>query len=648
MADRASPAASWARHRRREAGLMFPDLRRDVAFPLAGAVVLFALFVGAALLYTFVVEGASADKLITAMLIDAVMVIGIQIYVGNTGVFSFGHIGFGAVAGYAFAIFAIAPDDKHTRIPNAPWGLADVEMGPLPATAAAVGITLVAAVIVGIGLGRSGARSGSVAATVITLALLFFTHEVAKSWNELTGGERAGLTFGIGDTLQTRTPVYLALFISIVLALLFARSSVGRLNQAAREDNLAARAMGINPVVQQTMALLLSVAVVSVAASLRVYEIGSLLPEFFFFQYTLLTLVMLVVGGRNGVTGALLGVGVITAVREGARRMGSDGYEVFGLGLDGPLDLVFREGLPTVLLGLAMVGFMIWRPNGVLDDWEVDSWLWRRFSRRNPPEAPDEAPVPDALDLSARDVTVEFGGFRALDGASVEVSNREIVGLIGPNGAGKTTLVNVMTGIVDPTAGEVHLGELGLTAAPSHAIARAGLVRTFQNLRLFSSLTVRENVEVAALMAAVHRNGAGRADIDAIVAGSGLWDQRNRRAGQLDYGNSRRLELARAAAAGPAFLLLDEPTSGMSDSESLAMVESVRSMAAAVGAGVLVIDHDLNFITGICDRVYCLDQGRVIAAGTPDEVQADAAVKAAYLGEAARRDEAPPPGEGAS
>ena len=129
--------------------------------------------------------------------------------------------------------------------------------------------------------------------------------------------------------------------------------------------------MGINPVAQQTVALLLSVAVVSLAASLRVYEIGSILPSLFFFDYTLLTLVMLVVGGRRGVTGALLGVAVITVVRESARRLGSDGYEIFGLGLDGHLDWVFREGLPTVLLGLAMVGFMIWRPNGLLDDWEM-------------------------------------------------------------------------------------------------------------------------------------------------------------------------------------------------------------------------------------------------------------------------------------
>ena len=635
---RSPSAGARGRRRLRQAGPVFPDLRRDVAFPLATALVLFAMFVGAGLLYAAVIGGgASGNKLITAMFIDAIMVIGIQIYVGNTGVFSFGHIGFGAVAGYIFAIFAIGPDAKATRIPDAPFGLVDVSLSPLTATVVSLAATLVVAAVVGIGLGRSGARSGSVAATVITLALLFFTHEVARSWTDLTGGERAGLTFGIGDTLQTRTPIYLVLFASIVAALLFARSRTGRLSHAAREDNLAARAMGINPVVQQTVALLLSVAVVSLAASLRVYEIGSILPSLFFFDYTLLTLVMLVVGGRRGVTGALLGVAVITVVRESARRLGSDGYEIFGLGLDGHLDWVFREGLPTVLLGLAMVGFMIWRPNGLLDDWEMDSWMWRRFIRAERPDPPATSAMPDALELEANGVTVEFGGFRALNSASIRASNNEIVGLIGPNGAGKTTLVNVMTGIVEPSDGEVRLGELQLTSEPSHEIARAGLVRTFQNLRLFSSLTVRENVEAAALVAAVHHSG--RRDVDEIVVGAGLWDQRDRRAAQLDYGNSRRLELARAAAAAPAFLLLDEPTSGMSDAESLAMVDSVRRMAAAVGAGVLVIDHDLNFITGICDRVYCLDQGRVIASGTPAEVQAHPAVRAAYLGEAAQSGE---------
>ncbi len=613
---------------------MFPNLRRDVGFPFLGSVALFGLFVGSGLLYTSLQGGRASGNLITAMFIDAIMVVGIQIYIGNTGVFSFGHIGFGAIAGYTFALFAIDPVDKATRIADAPWGLAEVGTGPVLAAVIAVVVTLVIAAIIGIGLARSGAQSGAVAATVITLALLFVTHELARSWVRLTGGERAGLAFGIGDTLDSRLPIYLALFASILAARLFAQSRAGRLSKAAREDDLAARAMGINPIVQQTIALLLSVVVVAVASSLRVYEVGSVLPGLFFFDYTLLTLVMLVVGGRNSVTGSILGVAVITAAREVARRLGSEGYEFFGIGLDdAPLDWLFREGLPRVVLGLAMVGFMIWRSDGLLSDWEMDNWLWRTF-RDNPkmPDLPGPLEAVSSSELQASDVVVAFGGFRALDGASMAATGDEIIGLIGPNGAGKTTLVNVITGMVPPTSGSVSLAGQDLTGAPSFKIARAGLVRTFQNLRLFGLLSVRENVEIPALVAQQHRSARKLPSIDELVAAAGLWEHRDRRASELDYGNSRRLELARAAALGPQFLLLDEPTSGMSDSESLQMIEQVRRMASLVGAGVLVIDHDLNFITGICDRIYCLDQGAVIAAGTPEQIQADPQVRAAYLG----------------
>ena len=616
---------------------MFPDLRRDVLYPIVGGVVLFALFVGFGLVYQGQLGGA--ERLVTFALIDAVIVLGIQIYVGNTGILSFGHIGFGAIAGYAFALSAISPAEKAKRISDAPFGLADVQLSPWLAVGVAVAATLVVAFVVGVGLARSGAESGAVSATVITLALLFVTHEVARNWPDLTGGDRAGLSFRIGGTLDSRVPIYVALLVTIVIARLYAQSRSGRLAVAAREDNLASRAMGVNPLVQQMVALLISVAVVSVGASLRVYEKGSILPGDLFFNLTLVTLVMLIVGGRRSVTGTLLGVAVITAGRELARRLGQDGFEVFGIGLDdAPLDWIFRENLKSVFLGVSMLGFMIWRPSGLLDDWELDRWLHARSARSSEPPT-DPLPLlepDDSTPLVVEGVNVTFGGFRALTDVGIEARKSEVVGIIGPNGAGKTTLLNVITGLVESSSGSVVLGGADLTSAPAFEIARSGLVRTFQNLRLFTALTVRENVEVSALVAATSRRHQPSPDVDGLLAAAGLWEHRDRRARELDYGTSRRLELARATAMAPAYLLLDEPTSGMSDSESLLMIEQVRRMAGLVGAGVVVIDHDLNFIIGICDRIYCLDCGEVIAHGSPAEIQADPIVQAAYLGAAAQ------------
>jgi len=619
---------------------MFPDTKRDIGFPIIGSLVLFVVLFGGGMIYQTILGNGSAERLVTTMLIDAIIVIGIQIYIGNTGILSFGHIGFGAIAGYTFAVYAISPEEKLKRIPTAPFGLTETQVSPGVAILIAVVVTVVFAVIVGIGLARSGAQSGSVAATVITLALLFVTHEVAKSWPELTGGNRGGISFAIGASLEGRALILAVLFGALLIARLYGQSRSGRLAIAAREDSLAARAMGVNPLVQQMAALLLSVAVVSVGSSLRVWQIGSILPDRFFFDYAMLTLVMLIVGGRNSVTGAVLGVAVMTAARELARRLGQDGFEVFGVGLDdAPLDWIFRENLNSVVLGVAMVAFMIWRPTGILEDWEFDQWLYRKIGRGavdEPERLPELDTIPDAT-FEASGVSVSFGGFKALTNAGMTANSGEVVGIIGPNGAGKTTFVNVITGMVEPTNGEFSIDGNDLTGSASHELSRSGLVRTFQNLRLFGALTVRENVEIAGLVAKEHRNDRTLRDVDALLAEAGLWEHRDRRARELDYGNSRRLELARAAAMAPSFMLLDEPTSGMSDSESLTMIEQVRHMAATVGAGVIVIDHDLGFITGISDRIYVLDQGQVIAEGTPDEVQADPRVQAAYLGSAADR-----------
>jgi branched-chain amino acid transport system permease protein len=601
-------------------------VRRYVA-PIGGAVALFAVLVAGTSLYA-ASGGSSRDNLVTQMLINAIVVVGIQVYMGNTGVLSFGHVGFGGIAAYVFALFAISPERKATIIPDAPFGLTDLGTSPALALLIAVGICIVVAVIVGLGLVRSGAQSGAVAATVITLALLFVVHEVAVNWTELTGGDRSGLSFSVGDTLDSLWPVYVVLFAAIMAARVFSESRVGRFARASRDDDLAARAMGINPALPQMAALVLSVVVVAAGSSLRVYELGTVTPKFFFLDYTLLTLTMLIVGGRKGVTGALLGVVVITAGNELTRYLAGPDVNIAGL------DWLLRDGLSEIFLGGAMLGFMILRPSGLLDDWELDRWWfdrWRRH-RESAPAIPPPAPAPEPASLRVEGVTVRFGGFTALRDVSVTATNDAVLGLIGPNGAGKTTLLNVVTGLVEPADGTVTLDGTAVTGLPSHQLARRGLVRTFQNLRLFSSLTVRDNVAVAAEVGSRYRPERPRPSVEELLVLARLWDQRDRRARELDYGNSRRLELARAAAVGPVFLLLDEPTSGMSETESQAMIEQVRAISTAVGAGVVVIDHDLGFIVGICEEIVCLDQGAVIASGTPSEIQADPAVRAAYLG----------------
>ena len=603
------------------------DLVRRLVAPLGGSAVLFGLLLVGTTLYASG-GGSSRDNLVTQMLINAIVVIGIQIFIGNTGILSFGHVGFGGIAAYTFALFAISPERKATIIGDAPFGLAGVDVSSTVATVVSVVLCVAIALVVGLGLVRSGAQSGAVAATVITLALLFVVHEVAVNWTELTGGDRAGLSFAIGDTLSSLWPVYVALFAAILAARVFAESHSGWFARASRDDNLAARAMGINPAIPQMLALVLSVVIVAVGSSLRVYELGTVTPKFFFLDYTLLTLTMLIVGGRKGVTGALVGVVLITVGNELTRYLAGPNVNITSM------DWLFRDGLSEIFLGLSMVGFMIVRPSGLLDDWELDRSVFRRWrrAREQMPPPPEPGPAAELARLHANDITVAFGGFTALRAASIEARNDVVLGLIGPNGAGKTTLLNVLTGLVEPTSGEVTLDGDSVTGLQSYRLARRGLVRTFQNLRLFSSLTVRDNIAVAWLVGHRYRPGRQLPSVDELLVLSNLWDQRDRRASELDYGNSRRLELARAAAVGPKFLLLDEPTSGMSESESLAMIDQVRNTAASVGAGVIVIDHDLGFITGICHHIVCLDQGTVIAIGSPEEIQADAVVRAAYLG----------------
>jgi ABC-type branched-subunit amino acid transport system ATPase component len=242
---------------------------------------------------------------------------------------------------------------------------------------------------------------------------------------------------------------------------------------------------------------------------------------------------------------------------------------------------------------------------------------------------------PPAELLEARGVWVHFGGVRALDGVDLRVRREEIVGLIGPNGAGKTTLVNVLSGFQRPTAGAVTLVGVDVTSWSADALARQGLIRTFQAVRLFPALTVFENVEAAAVSASRGRRAARALAAD-VLALLKLEHRAHERAGELPHGDERKLGIARALALRPTFLLLDEPAAGLNEAEGDELVTVLVGLRDRFAVGVLVIEHDMRLIMALCDRIQVLDHGKTIAIGTPAEIRRDETVRTAYLGTDAR------------
>jgi ABC-type branched-subunit amino acid transport system ATPase component len=247
--------------------------------------------------------------------------------------------------------------------------------------------------------------------------------------------------------------------------------------------------------------------------------------------------------------------------------------------------------------------------------------------------------------LSVERLERAFGGVRAVDGASFDVRPGEIHGLIGPNGAGKTTAINVVSGLLPPTGGAVRLSGRDIHGLPPNRIAALGVARTFQQIRLFSELSARDNVLVgehlvrrASLPARLLALPASRAEersardrAGALLERIGLAGRSGERARNLSYGEQRRVEIARALAAEPRLLLLDEPTAGMNPVEVQAVAALIRSVAAE-GRSVLLIEHNVKLVMDVCDRITVLDFGKVIAEGPPARVAEDPAVITAYLG----------------
>lgn len=249
--------------------------------------------------------------------------------------------------------------------------------------------------------------------------------------------------------------------------------------------------------------------------------------------------------------------------------------------------------------------------------------------------------------LSIKALTVQFGGLVAVNGVDLSLSRGQLGGLIGPNGAGKTSLFNALTGLCHAKSGDIQVGEARLVNKPAHFVARSGVARTFQNIRLFSSLSVLDNLRIGyhqnrkyPMLAGIFKTRRYYNEEQAITDKArkildfvGLADKEDELACNLAYGQQRKLEIARALITDPQLLLLDEPAAGMNPNETRDLVSLIKEIQSQFDMTILLIEHDMSLVMGLCETISVLDYGKLIASGTPDEVRANPKVIQAYLGE---------------
>ncbi len=580
--------------------------------------------------WTVLAAGAAAIPLITsntyylyvAISVGLLTIVtaGLNVLVGFTGQTSLGHAGLYAFGAYTAALCV-------TR----------AEMGEWAAIAAAIAVTS----IVGAAVAAAALRVSGPYLAMVTIAFGLIVESVLIEWGSVTGGP--GGIFNIPKPgLRTHYwTVMLAAALALWLTANLRRSAWGRALLAVKSSEIAAESLGLSSYYVRIVAFTVSAAFAGAAGALFTFLNGYISPDSFTLQTSILFLLALLFGGLGRIAGPVVGSLALTVMPELLTSL-----------------LDYR----LILYGTLLLVSIYWLPEGVIG--KVSKA--RRAGSRTPSPSPlplqgRGAKTPSPLReeargegqshgplLTAEGVSLSFGGVTALADANVAVAGGSIHAVIGPNGAGKTTLVNVLSGYYAPDSGRLALRGRRIDGLPPYAIARLGIARTFQTAQVFGGLSARENVAVgvagprlgpvlgalAGTPGARAREGAIQARAQALLKALGLGEAAEEPADALAAGLRRRLEIARALATDPLLLVLDEPAAGLSPAEITALDEQLTAFRDQGGPAVILVEHHMDLVMAVSDRITVLDYGRVIADAAPEAVRGDPAVIEAYLGSA--------------